>query len=102
MEQNKETTMQEQEPNISSSVIYHIEKVSKRWVIFASVAFATLGITLGGALLHQMNINQQNEKDWKELFSDYDFISQDGEGIMNAYPLLVARFFFDLILCPIQ
>ncbi len=84
MEQNKETTMQEQEPNISSSVIYHIEKVSKRWVIFASVAFATLGITLGGALLHQMNINQQNEKDWKELFSDYDFISQDGEGINNA------------------
>lgn len=83
MSDNKEAIMQEQEPNISSSVIYHIEKVSKRWVIFASVAFVTLGITLGGALLHQMNINQQNEKDWKKLFSDYDFISQDGEGINN-------------------
>lgn len=68
MNENKETKIREQEPNISSSVIYHIEKVSKRWVIFASVAFATLGITLGGALIYQMDINQQNEKDWKKLF----------------------------------
>lgn len=81
MNENKETKVQEQETNTASSVIYHIEKVSKRWIFFASVAFATLGITLGGALLRQMNINQQNEKDWKKLFSDYDFISQDGEGI---------------------
>lgn len=84
MEQNKEAIVQEQETNISSSVIHHIEKVSKRWVIFASVAFATLGIALGGALIYQMNINRQNEKDWKKLFSDYDFISQDGEGINNV------------------
>lgn len=84
MNENKEAIMQEQEPNISSSVIYHIEKVSKRWVVFASAAFVTLGITLGGALLYQMDINQQNEKDWKKLFSDYDFISQDGEGINNT------------------
>lgn len=81
MSENKEATIQEKEPNISSSVIYHIEKISKRWIIFASAAFATLGITLGGALLYQMDINQKNEKDWKKLFSDYDFISQDGEGI---------------------
>lgn len=73
--------MKEQETNTASSVICHIEKVSRQWIIFASVAFATLGITLGGALLRQMNINQQNEKDWKQLFSDYDFISQNGEGI---------------------
>lgn len=84
MERNKESITQEQEPNTSSSVIYHIEKVSKRWVIFASVAFATLGIVLGGALVYQMSINQKNERDWKKLFSDYDFISQDGGGINNV------------------
>lgn len=83
MRENKEATMQEQEANISSSVIYHIEKVSKRWVIFASVAFAILGIVLGCALFHQMNINYKNNKDWQELFNSYDFISQDGEGINN-------------------
>lgn len=77
MSENKESKIQEQEPNVSSSVIYHIEKVSKRWIIFASVAFAAIAALLA----FQMNINKENEREWRELFSDYDFISQDGEGI---------------------
>lgn len=76
MEQNEKATMQEQEPNISSAVIYHIEKVSKMWVIFASVAFAALTF----ALVHQMNLKQESDREWKELFNSYDFISQDGSG----------------------
>lgn len=80
MEQNKEAITQEQEPNISSAVIYHIEKVSKRWIFFASVAFVTLGFALGGALYHQININYQNNKEWRELFGSYDYVSQDGNG----------------------
>ena len=75
MEQNKEI-VQEQEPNISSSVIYHIEKVSKRWVIFASVAFAAMALLLA----YQMNLKQQSDREWKELFNSYDYISQDGNG----------------------
>lgn len=76
MNENKETKVQEQEPNISSSVIYHIEKVSKRWVIFASVAFAAMALLLA----YQMNLKQQSDREWKELFNSYDYISQDGNG----------------------
>lgn len=79
MSENKESKIQEQEPNVSSSVIYHIEKVSKRWIIFASVAFAAMAALLA----FQMNINKESEKEWRELFNSYDFISQDGEGINN-------------------
>ena len=76
MSENKETKIQEQEPNISSAVIYHIEKVSKRWIIFASIAFAALAY----ALIHQMNLKQESDREWKELFNSYDYISQDGNG----------------------
>lgn len=79
MNENKETKIQEQEPNISSSVIYHIEKVSKRWIIFASIAFAALAALLA----YQMGLKQQSDREWKELFNSYDYISQDGEGINN-------------------
>lgn len=80
MEQNKETTAQEQEANTASSVIYHIEKVSKRWIIFASVAFAAMAILLA----YQMGLKQESDKEWKELFSSYDYVSQDGNG-QNYY-----------------
>ncbi len=79
MSENKETKIQEQEPNISSSVIYHIEKVSKRWIIFASVAFAALAY----ALIHQMDLKQESDREWKELFNSYDYITQDGGDINN-------------------
>lgn len=76
MGQTKETVTQEQEPNVSSSVIYHIEKVSKRWIIFASVTFAALAMLLA----YQMGLKQESDREWKELFNSYDYISQDGGG----------------------
>lgn len=76
MSENKESKIQEQEPNVSSSVIYHIEKVSKRWIIFASVAFAAMAALLA----YQMGLKQQSDREWKELFNSYDYISQDGNG----------------------
>lgn len=79
MEQNKEI-MQEQEPNTASSVIYHIEKVSKRWIVFASVAFAAMALLLA----YQMGLKQESDKEWKELFSSYDYITQDGGGYNNV------------------
>lgn len=75
MNENKEI-IQEQEPNISSSVIYHIEKVSKRWIIFASIAF----VAMAALLAYQMGLKQQSDREWKELFNSYDYISQDGNG----------------------
>lgn len=74
MEQNKEITMQE--TNTASSVIYHIEKVSKRWIIFASVAFVAIALLLA----YQMGLKQQSDREWKELFGSYDYVSQDGNG----------------------
>ncbi len=79
MSENKETKIQEQEPNISSSVIYHIEKVSKRWIIFASIAFAAMVALLA----YQMGLKQQSDREWKELFNSYDYITQDGGDINN-------------------
>lgn len=76
MNENKETKIQEQEPNVSSSVIYHIEKVSRFWIFFASVAFAAVAALLA----FQMNINKENDREWRELFNSYDYISQDGNG----------------------
>lgn len=76
MSENKETKIQEQETNVSSSVIYHIEKVSRFWIFFASVAFAMLATLLA----FQMNINKENDREWRELFNSYDYISQDGNG----------------------
>lgn len=79
MEQNKETIMQEQETNTASSVIYHIEKVSRIWIFFASVAFAALAALLA----YQMGLKQQSDREWKELFNSYDYITQDGGDINN-------------------
>ena len=62
MRENKEITMQEQEPNTASSVIYHIEKVSKRWIIFASVAFAAMALLLA----YQMGLKQERTRRFAE------------------------------------
>lgn len=40
---------------------------------------AVVIIAIGMAL-----INYQNDKEWRELFDSYDFISQDGEGFNNV------------------
>lgn len=44
-----------------------------------SLTVAVIVIAIGMAV-----INYRNDCDWRKLFSDYDFISQDGEGINNA------------------
>lgn len=41
-----------------------------------SLTVAVIVIAIGMAV-----INYKNDCDWRLLFSDYDFISQDGEGI---------------------
>lgn len=88
MEQNRENvvvgevkkTKEAREQPLAMDMLHHISKVSKLWIAFACVAFA--GIAL--LLVHQMNINYQNDKDWRELFSSYDYVSQDGNG-QNYY-----------------
>lgn len=52
------------------------EKSKAKNVGVISLTVAVIVIALGMAI-----INYRNDCDWRELFSDYDFISQDGEGI---------------------
>ena len=44
-----------------------------------SLTVAVVIIAIGMAL-----INYQNDREWRELFDSYDFISQDGEGFNNV------------------
>ncbi len=75
---------QEKEPNTATAVIYHVEKAARQGYIFVTAAFAALTIALGVLLAHQMNINYKNDREWRELFSQYDYVSQDGNG-QNYY-----------------
>lgn len=75
MEQNKSTEAktEKQEQNIATEV-FHEFKIQSRIAIVALVSLLAFGAVL----------YYKNDMDWKKLFSDYDFISQDGEGINNA------------------
>lgn len=56
----------------------HVKSKSKDWII-GFLIIATAVISVGMAAIYY-----KNDVDWRKLFSDYDFISQDGEGINNA------------------
>lgn len=55
------------------------EKSKAKNVGIISLTVAVVIIAIGMAL-----INYQNDKEWRELFDSYDFISQDGEGFNNV------------------
>lgn len=67
------------EKAFASEIISGRERVSKaKDFAIGCMAAAIVVVTIGMAL-----INYNNDKDWRELFSSYDFVSQDGEGINN-------------------
>lgn len=47
-------------------------------VTTASIA-AIVAITI-----YLSNMNYKNDKEWRNLFNSYDFITQDGEGVNNV------------------
>lgn len=55
------------------------EKSKAKNVGIINLTVAVVIIAIGMAL-----INYQNDKEWRELFDSYDFISQDGEGFNNV------------------
>lgn len=82
MEKMNETTKTpeiHEEQNLATDVLKEVQRTSRQWIIFAAVAFTVIG----AALIYQMTLNQQNNKRWIELFSSYDYVSQDGEGLNN-------------------
>lgn len=63
----------------ATEIITGRERVSKaKDFAIGCMASALVAVSLGMAL-----INYSNDKDWREFFSSYDFVSQDGEGINN-------------------
>lgn len=87
MEQNKEIKELTTE-HLAMEVLKQEQRRSKALIIGLSIGLAVSGIaTVTTAVCgvderkHLVEKNYQNDCDWRELFSDYDFISQDGEGI---------------------
>lgn len=56
-------------------------KAKNLGVVGLTVGFIGLAIATVVITIHLSNVNYKNDCDWRKFFSDYDFISQDGEGI---------------------
>lgn len=79
MSENKEAKELATE-HLAMEVLKQEQRKSKaKNVGVISLVVAVIVIAIGMAV-----INYRNDCDWRKLFSDYDFISQDGEGINNA------------------
>lgn len=81
MEQGNENTKATKPSGneLAMEILKHEQEKSKAKNIgVVSLAVALIVVSIGMAL-----INYKNDCDWRELFSDYDFISQDGSGYNN-------------------
>lgn len=76
MEQNKENKEPTTEHFAMEVLKQEQEKSKAKNVGVISLTVAVIVIAIGMAV-----VNYRNDCDWRKLFSDYDFISQDGEGI---------------------
>lgn len=73
--EKKHAEMQSRE-TLASEVIAWSHKVSKAKDF--AIGFLVVGIIIVG--IGMAIINYCNDRDWRELFSSYDYVSQDGEG----------------------
>lgn len=104
MEKNNETMMKDEEMAwdsaekfLASTIIQGIEKQVKAWSTGAFLLAAVLGGVIVGLIMvnhSQSKMFYENDSQWRntvektnqswiDYLSDYDFISQDGEGINN-------------------
>ncbi len=73
--ERKHAEMQARE-TLASEVIVWSHKVAKAKDF--AIGCLVLGIIIVG--IGMAIINYCNDRDWRELFSSYDYVSQDGEG----------------------
>jgi len=76
----KESEEDSQEPNFTTELFHAFKKETWKWVLVTCTAITVLG----GILAYQITVNQKNNEKWIELFSSYDYVSQDGNG-QNDY-----------------
>lgn len=82
--ENSEEISKEPQPITTEHLAMEIlkqeqEKSKAKNVGIIGLTVAVVIIAIGMAI-----INYQNDKEWRELFDSYDFISQDGEGFNNV------------------
>lgn len=85
--QNKENVTMPTSEHYASEILRQEQERSKA----KDKGVITLGILTGlsilgiiGTAVFLSNINHQNDKEWRELFSSYDYITQDGGGYNNV------------------
>lgn len=76
MQENEKKSWEQVEKHLASEIIAGRERLSRAkdfFIVCLTVAVVATG--LGMAV-----INYMNDRDWRELFASYDYVSQDGEG----------------------
>lgn len=83
-DQNHETNVTEQKKETWNSVSLEIAKRLKAAEKAKNIAIVVLGIAVIVISIGLSTINYKNDCDWRKLFSEYDYVSQDGGG-QNYY-----------------
>lgn len=79
MQKNDNKAWDSLEKSLASEIISGRERVSKaKDFAIGCLTVAVIVISVSLSI-----INYKNDMDWRELFSSYDYVSQDGEGINN-------------------
>lgn len=64
------------EQYLASEIFNWQEKVSKA----KNLAIVCMAISMVAIGIGMATINYLNDRDWRELFASYDYVSQDGDG----------------------
>lgn len=94
MEQNKENSAEVTKPT-SEHLAMEILKQSHEknralnkglLIGMGMLAAVSIAVTISSTVerAHLVEVNYQNDCEWRALFESYDFISQDGDGINSA------------------
>lgn len=80
MEQNNKAPEKPSAEHLALEVLKNEQDKSKaKDMGIIGLTIAIIVVTLGLSA-----INYKNDQEWRKLFSDYDFISQDGTGFNNV------------------
>lgn len=82
--QNNENVTEAKEQGTWDGLAMDIAKRLKAAEKAKDLAIVVLGAAVIAIAISLSVINYRNDCDWRELFSSYDYVSQDGEG-QNYY-----------------
>ncbi len=77
---NMSVTQEKEQEGISIGILGEIKRQG-RIGLMSTIAVALI---VGALCAYQMAINYRNSREWRELFSSYDYVTQDGNG-QNYY-----------------